>query len=72
MVEFGGLSHRVLVAPGDPDRPHDEATVRAKASALLGVPSDDGRITAVLELELARAPRARTILGALICANTTS
>ena len=47
-VTVHGVTRRVLIAPGDPDSPLDEAAVRAKAAALLG-PSDP-RIDALLDL----------------------
>jgi 2-methylcitrate dehydratase PrpD len=47
-VTVRGMTRRVLVAPGDPDSPLDDAAVRAKAAALLG-PSDP-RIDALLDL----------------------
>ncbi len=39
IVTVAGHSRRVLVAPGDPDRPLDDAALRAKAIGLLGTDS---------------------------------
>ncbi|GAA3232918.1 hypothetical protein GCM10017691_28040 [Pseudonocardia petroleophila] len=64
VVTVGTASRRVLLAPGDPERPLPDAAVRAKAAGLLGVDAADPRITAVLGL--GDAPRAAPVLDALL------
>ncbi|OLT18698.1 hypothetical protein BJF78_01005 [Pseudonocardia sp. CNS-139] len=66
VVTVAGSTRRVLVAPGDPDRPLDDDAVRAKAAGLLGTHPADGRIAAVLDL--AAAPRAAPVLDGLVAA----
>lgn len=64
VVTVGGASRRVLVAPGDPDRPLSAEALRAKASRLLGTDPADDRISAVLGL--AGAPRVGPVLDGLL------
>ncbi|QJY48226.1 MmgE/PrpD family protein [Pseudonocardia broussonetiae] len=66
VVTVGGVSRRVLVAPGDPDRPLSAGALRAKASRLLGTARDDPRTTAVLGL--AGAPLVAPVLDGLLAA----